>query len=207
MSENDFLTAEKLISQAEALGVDYGPFCFGDTPKKAMRDLEQRRAQAGLIPPSQTASPQSAQRRSGAVDPFAAHGDLNSGTPSAENAGGPVPAVTRLPAVDPAFPIQGLKPDNATNPFGRAAAPMTPPTDVDDRLPAALRSRMPVANDAAGQLAMSNQMLLAARQALAVGDVPAPQCCSSRPRPFRRCVAPTTTIRRTWSYWSASTAT
>ena len=29
MSENDFVTAEKLISQAEALGVDYGPFCFG----------------------------------------------------------------------------------------------------------------------------------------------------------------------------------
>ena len=39
MAENDFVAAEKLISQAEALGVDYGPFCFGDTPKKAMRDL------------------------------------------------------------------------------------------------------------------------------------------------------------------------
>ena len=48
---------------------------------------------------------------------------------------------------------------------------MTPPTDADDRVPAALRSRMPAANDAAGQLVMSNQMLLAARQALALGDV------------------------------------
>jgi general secretion pathway protein D len=164
MAENDYAAAERLISQAEALGVDYGPFCFGDTPKKAMRDLEQRRAQANATPPSQMFSPQSARRP---VDPFAARTDMANGNPAAA----PGPAVTRLPSVDPAAQVQGLPPDNAVNPFGRATASMTPPTDMDDRVPAALRSRMPVANDAAGQMVMSNQILLAARQALALGDV------------------------------------
>jgi general secretion pathway protein D len=173
MAENDFVAAEKLISQAEALGVDYGPFCFGDTPKKAMRDLEQRRAASNATPPSQMFSPQSGQRRGGPVDPFAARSDLNPANAAVGNSAGagPDPTITRLPSVDPASQIQGLPRDNVTNPFGRAAVSMTPPTDVDDHVPAALRSRMPVANDAAGQLVMSNQMLLAARQALALGDV------------------------------------
>jgi general secretion pathway protein D len=173
MSENDLATAEKLIGQAEALGVDYGPFCFGDTPKKAMRDLEQRRAQAGATAPSQIYSPQPMQRRGGAVDPFATRNDLNPGNAAAASGGngGPGPAITRLPAVDPAAQVQGLRPDGAANPFGRPTSPMTPPSDVDDRLPAALRSRMPVANDTAGLLTMNNQMMLAARQALAVGDI------------------------------------
>ena len=33
----------RLISQAEALGVQYSVFYMGDTPKKARRDLERKR--------------------------------------------------------------------------------------------------------------------------------------------------------------------
>jgi general secretion pathway protein D len=43
MDENDLVTADALISRAEALGVKYSIFHRGDTPHKARRDLEQKR--------------------------------------------------------------------------------------------------------------------------------------------------------------------
>ena len=55
IEENNLTAAESLISQAEALDVQYGPFYFGDTPKKARRDLERKRAccgRAGQTKPS-----------------------------------------------------------------------------------------------------------------------------------------------------------
>jgi general secretion pathway protein D len=169
MAENDLPTAEKLISQASALGVDYGPFHFGDTPAKAMQDFERRRA-AAVTRPSQTSSPQPFQQR--AADPFAGRTDPrspNAVTGSGQADGNGIP-LTRLPPVGPAAQFPGLKPDTTTNPFGHATASMAPPTGNDDGLPAALRGRMPQADNAATAVT-ANQYLFAARRALAVGDV------------------------------------
>ena len=43
MAENRFDAAEALISKAEALGMNYGIWYTGDTPRKARRDLDRKR--------------------------------------------------------------------------------------------------------------------------------------------------------------------
>jgi general secretion pathway protein D len=73
MAENDLGAAAQLLSQAEALGVDYGPLYLGDTPKKARRDLERMaQANGGPARPGQMFSPLAAGKASApARDPFA----------------------------------------------------------------------------------------------------------------------------------------
>ena len=43
MAENDLEAADSLIAKAKSLGVQYGPFYMGDTPKRARHDLERKR--------------------------------------------------------------------------------------------------------------------------------------------------------------------
>ncbi len=59
MAENNLTAADSLISQAEALGVQYNFFYMGDTPKKARRDLDRKRNTAAGSPtkPSQIFTP------------------------------------------------------------------------------------------------------------------------------------------------------
>ena len=65
MAENHFDVADSLISKADALGVEYGIWYTGDTPRKARRDLERKRnaALAEPIKPSQLLTPDWAGRR------------------------------------------------------------------------------------------------------------------------------------------------
>ena len=75
MAENDLKSADSLVSQAEALGVDYGTFHRGDTPMRARRDLERKLKAAGSSPtrPSHLFSPFGlGKTRATATDPFAA---------------------------------------------------------------------------------------------------------------------------------------
>jgi len=75
MAENDLKSAETLVAQAEAMGVEYGALYRGDTPKKARRDLERKLKAAGNSPsrPSQLFSPLGlGKTRAPATDPFAA---------------------------------------------------------------------------------------------------------------------------------------
>lgn len=149
MAENDLGAAEALVAQAEAMGVEYGAFHFGDTPRKARHDLGERKAAGGQqrgIPAAQ-------------ADPFAARAQAAAG------AQGPV----RLPPVQQAYGIQGLKPDVATSatPLSRPAV-STPPAAGGPNVPSLGR---PVSAPGADAAANSNQMLLAARKSLAVGDV------------------------------------
>jgi general secretion pathway protein D len=74
MAENDLASADALTSQAEALGVEYGPFHRGDTPKRVRRDLERQQMTAGNAPrrPSEIFSPLSLRKNQAtATDPFA----------------------------------------------------------------------------------------------------------------------------------------
>ena len=52
MAENDLAAADSLISQAEALDLQYNVLYMGDTPKKARRDLQRKRDVSGATPPS-----------------------------------------------------------------------------------------------------------------------------------------------------------
>ena len=91
MAQNDLVAAEQLIAQADALGINYGPLYLGDTPKAAMRDLQQRRNGGG-----NPLLPQVFQKNRPAVnDPFAA-GAANA-LPAAA-AGMPQPV--RLPPIE-----------------------------------------------------------------------------------------------------------
>jgi general secretion pathway protein D len=74
MAENDLEAASQLVSQAEALGVDYGAFYMNDTPKKLRRELERRGASTagGPTRPSQMFSPLPASKKAvPTTDPFA----------------------------------------------------------------------------------------------------------------------------------------
>ena len=75
MSENDLDAADSLISKAESLGVQYGPFYMGDTPKKARRDLERKRNAAAAEPakPSGLFAPLGPDKdeKAPSTDPFA----------------------------------------------------------------------------------------------------------------------------------------
>jgi general secretion pathway protein D len=73
MRENDLPTAEMLISQAEALKVEYSPITMEDTPRKARQALEQiRNANSGASGPSgQGFSPPGAEPKAAPPsDPF-----------------------------------------------------------------------------------------------------------------------------------------
>ena len=97
MAENDLGAADSLISQAEALGVQYNIFYMGDTPKKARRDLERRR-NAAPAKPSTLSSPRAADnnKKAPTTDPFA--GRVVDPPPGAPND----QQVTPLPNVDSA---------------------------------------------------------------------------------------------------------
>lgn len=72
MAENNMSTAESLIAQSEALGVEYNAFHMGDTPKKARKDLERKRNSAAALKPSPVFSPAGGNKKNvPAADPFA----------------------------------------------------------------------------------------------------------------------------------------
>lgn len=160
MAANDLPAAEALITQAETLAVDYGPFHFGDTPKKARRDLERRRGSGGEgAGAASTLGAGAIKKTSPVSDPFAARAasPLAAGNPGAE-----VPR--RLPPINQTSPETPGK----TSPF---AAPTTAEIPGANPATAALRpGTQPSAAPANGPSAAANQALLNARKALALGD-------------------------------------
>lgn len=156
MSENDLTAANQLIGEAQSLHVQYGPLHFGDTPERAARDLEKRRAAAAAgNRPSQLFQPVAApatDAKTVAVE--------KANSPAAPVAADPTAAVPRMPALAGA--------PNGLNPFGKTASPL-PTVGAEDQLPGVL-TPSPAAQPAPGAGA-TNQLLLQSRRALAVGDV------------------------------------
>lgn len=177
MSENDLDTAEKLLAQADAVGAQYPLMHMGDTPKKAHRDLELKRAASKGSParPSALATPGAAKKGPGA-DPFTGRVD-----------GSILPAspVTRLPQVEAPNPVRPLPPQDATaaGTFGRNIP--AAPSAGDLGLPPALSQGQPVS----APRASGAELLRAARRSLAVGDV-------------RRATANVQTARSVQSQWA-----
>ena len=194
MAQNDLTTADSLISQAEALAIEYPAFYMGDTAKKARRDLEKMRSATGGSPsalPGNIFSP-FAKKTPPPTDPFAARSNTAPANPAGLaagagfNAGGASPdasSVTRLPPTG--LPTMG-RPDSAAAllgspmPFGQST-PMAPPSGDDLHLPPALARGVMSASPDAGPVAQTNgvtgdrtqsdELLHRARLALAVGDV------------------------------------
>ncbi len=149
LAEKDFVAAESLISQADALGVKYNIFYQGDTPEKARRDLERKRNSDSPAKPSGLFSPLSAGRdKAPTTDPFAAH-PINA---SADANG---QQVTPLPRIDYAAPA------------GSAVQPA--PGQVYPHTPSNATAGTPAIGQAANN--SSNNPLRTARLALAVGDL------------------------------------
>ncbi len=82
MDESKLEIADSLISQAESLNLRYNVTFFGDTPKKARRDLEKMRTGKKSAKPSDKFAPSSAVEPSGAVpaDPFSARESIGNST-------------------------------------------------------------------------------------------------------------------------------
>jgi general secretion pathway protein D len=187
MDENNFSAAEALISQAEALGVQYSIFYMGDTPKKARHDLERKRGAAPAAAPtkpSQMFDPLGLNRKKDVPtsDPFAGR----STEPPAASAG-PAGAAAPVGPLDTKQSVVPLpKTDGANAAYGPPAVgspavppPMAPPYRIvepgenDVRVPGA------TGRTAVGGMAAANppsptahdNPLRAARLALAFGDV------------------------------------
>jgi general secretion pathway protein D len=170
MAENDLAAAESLLAQAESLGVEYNSFHLGDTPKKARRDLERKRSAAGPTKPSQLFSPLTGTKNNvPASDPFA--GRLNDTPPPSTDIRQvlPLPRVDsgvpgELPAVLKGAPLQAMAERNY---------PSTEPNENDLSLPPFLAKPSAQRGGPAGSEIRigSGSSLLAARRALAVGDI------------------------------------
>jgi hypothetical protein len=166
MAENNLTAADSLISQAEALGVQYNFFYMGDTPKKARRDLDRKRNTAAGSPtkPSQIFAPSgsNANKDVPTTDPFAGRStDSAASTPDARQ------QVVPLPKVNAASPIHSLSADGPV--------PMQPPVTPSYRITMPGENDVRVPGTAApangGGPAAGNSPLRAARLALAYGDV------------------------------------
>ncbi|MCX7427210.1 MAG: hypothetical protein NTW96_16480, partial [Planctomycetia bacterium] len=156
MSENQLTVAEKLIAQAETLGAEHNPLNpLADTPVKARRDLERRRASTqsasgslftGLPLGKGRDNPPAADpfsQRSAALAGAGATGPISDAAISDQLAG---TRVTPLPAIVPES-----SPGFATV---EASAPAGPPA----------------AGETQARLA-ADGLVLAGRRALAMGDV------------------------------------
>ncbi|MGD0382783.1 MAG: hypothetical protein ABSA77_04615, partial [Thermoguttaceae bacterium] len=173
MAENDLIAAESLIAQAEALGVEYNSFHLGDTPKKARRDLERKRSAAGPTKPSQLFSPLGGSKKNVPTnDPFA--GRTNDAPSPLKD----TKQVMPLPRVQGGGP--GDVPAILNIASSQAAAdrnyPSTEPNENDLALPPFLAQgssqRVESGASGGGERRMgSSSALLAARRALAVGDI------------------------------------
>ena len=179
MSRHDLATAAKLIGDAEVLGVDYGPLHFGDTPKKAARDLEKMRTTANSpARPSQSTAPYARSGAKSTPNPFAGQ-DVAAPTGSSPNAASAAnSAVSRLPGAPDGTPqVPYMRPDpslsgnqGAATPFGRSTSTMPPLQGADPSDAWARNLQAPPQSAGTPSAAASNQLLLNARRALAVGD-------------------------------------
>jgi len=150
LAENDLDAAEQLVAQAERLGVSYGPMTLGDTPERIRRDIELKRAaqskrSGGLLPvPFRKSEPEP-------TDPFAAR--TRGSEEDSRRMGDPNDdSMSMLPPVDQVSPVPppaGSLPGRTGSGGPGAYGPSSTSAD---------RSR-------------SDELLIAARRALALGDV------------------------------------
>jgi len=185
MAENDFESAAELVDQAEALNVQYNPLYLGDTPRSLRRELARKMDAAGRRP-SRTGSTSRAPGAGDATppDPFLARGAVPSAS-SADPKSLAKQCILRARKELDAGNLQGAAYWHRE--AVRQQARFGPNEDSPERLAADIRSRGGFADDPAASTAgrgsrnviplppvddvSPRELLLAARRALAVGDV------------------------------------
>jgi general secretion pathway protein D len=175
MNENNFSAAESNIAQAETLNVEYSAFNLtGDTPKKLRKELERKRNAAMPAKPSQFFSPSADKRKNvPATDPFANRLPNAAGAPGVANAYSPLPKVDAgnnsragIPLQGQPSPIEGSYPSTSMNP------PNAPLNTLQFGTNSADSAQAGVAVAMGGPTGKTrNDLLLAARKSLAVGDL------------------------------------
>ena len=146
MAENDTDAAGSLITQAESLEVEYSPMYFGDTPRKARRDLQRQMQAGGRTPVAQLFAPAASPQP---TDPFAGRAVSGNAADLQRKSGQPAgPGVTPLP---PTGQVTQIPPASAgNNPASSPSSALQNPN---------------------GDRATAGQLLLEARRSLALGDV------------------------------------
>jgi general secretion pathway protein D len=146
MKQNDLAAADALVSQAEALNVQYPAIYLGDTPAKARRDLERMKSAGGNPSLAERLfAPLGSGGKPAATDPFA----------------GRMPESANDPPPLPAPPAERVAPLPPTGAGGASPAMFSEGADRTGRLAPA----------APGDRARSDALLRAARRALAAEDV------------------------------------
>jgi general secretion pathway protein D len=175
MDESNFSAAESCIAQAESLNVEYSAFNLtGDTPKKLRKELERKRNAAMPAKPSQLFSPTADKRKNvPATDPFANRLPNAAGAPGVANAYSPLPKVDANNAARAGMPLQGQpSPIEGAYPATSATLPGAPLNTLQFGANSADSSPAGVAVAMGGPSGKPrNDMLLAARKSLAVGDL------------------------------------
>ena len=173
---------------------------MGDTPKKARHDLDMRRRSSGSksIQPSERFKPDVTNATAGAGP---AAGGL--GSSNADPNDRTTTKMTSPPNEDSSgLPAMGRKEEAGYNPFMRHAT-NGPPADLTDEadvvVQAAATTVAEATNEAAGEARRkSDALLLAARRAMAQGDLRGEPPASKRPKNCRSATV-FTTIRRSRS--------
>jgi hypothetical protein len=168
MKEGKLQTADSLVSRAEALQAEFGPLHFGDTPKKARRDLDALRRTQG----KQADRPSQRFQPSASTDPKAS-----------KNAGSRPPGAARTPPADelgedglptgkdnlPGLDRSEEASESAIDRSKPAELPLDP--NLIDAKPARGDDIAPARSAEASDRGAADALLLEARRALAVGDV------------------------------------
>ncbi|MHB1037739.1 MAG: hypothetical protein ACYC35_25030 [Pirellulales bacterium] len=183
MDQGNWEMAESCVARAEAANVQFGPLYFGDTAKKARRDLEKKRSAQDTAPkrPSQVFTPSQPQKsaagaKGAAADPFLAERgqrDLTTATDQLPGAGaGGLPSTGDIALPKSGRVAADARTSSGMPPFGEAI--MTPPADDDAGSSLVRRNAAPLAGNPAGAetsaRAQSDAFVLGARRALATGD-------------------------------------
>ena len=193
MKNGDLDVAESLLSRAEAMKVEFNVFHLGDTPKKARHDLDLAKQRAKRSAPAlpsekakaaEAANPPSSRREKDATSPDGAPkkpllsqplGDAT-GPPSEET----LSAIPSLARPDKGMqraihqPVSISPEDDGADPNPRLAGNATPSDTAANLSRESSQGDAPGGSKTAGATGdrrQSDTLLLAARRALAVGDV------------------------------------
>ena len=183
IAERNYQGAELLIRQAEALGVQYSPLHLGDTPSKVRRSLEAVRSSAGAPAPHQTpfdARGLNADDPKSLAKTYLRNGRLALAKGDVQDAANWYRAAVGVPAVfspDEDSPAKladdlrrmGYNPmagSQAGSPNGAPITPLPPVGQMTSMTPPGItpETKSPTQKQ-------SDQWLLEARRALALGDV------------------------------------
>jgi general secretion pathway protein D len=185
MAENDFASAAELVDQAEALNVQYSPLYLGDTPRSLRRDLARKMDAAGKTSfRSGSTSRAPGASEAAPPDPFLARGAAPAASPADPKSLAKQCILRARKELD-AGNLQGAAYWHRE--AVRQQARFGPNEDSPERLAADIRSRGGLLDDLPASTAgrgsrnviplppvdevSPRELLLAARRALAVGDV------------------------------------